>query len=283
MGNRFRTRTGLTVTGRSIREFDSLPDRIRHSRQSDQRAVVVVEGPSDQRLLDRVTEKQWALYPAGTRDKVIAVVERTIELGVSRLAGLIDRDFDNAARASTSRGLPVVSFDEADLEAALINEDWFDGLVLELSSPIKLAINGGVESLRESAIKMATLVGLVRRENALHSWGINFDDVEIHQRIDARTLTLKVQGFSSVACRCSGGSVSESEIRRVLATEITYPPPAGSFRGKDALALVQVALKRIYGEKRIENADILPAMLRLSVDKKLLDMVPFPQLAVLLA
>lgn len=260
----------------SLRNYDSVADRIRHSRQSDKRSVVVVEGPSDQRLLDRLTAKRWAIYPAGTRNVVIDSVERALKLGIDRLAGLIDRDFDDAADSAASKGLPIVSYEEADLEAALMMHDWFDAMILELASPQKLAENGGVAALREAAVKMATQVGAVRRENTLQSWGISFKKLELHKRVSSDSLELNAKGFSSVVARSSG--ISEKVIESLVSTTKTFPPPPGSFRGKDALIVVQVALKRKFATKRIEDSDVLPAMLRLGVDHRLLEITPFPAL-----
>jgi hypothetical protein len=267
----------------SLRDLDYLPDRIRHSRQSDRRGVVIVEGPSDQRLLDRVAGKRWATFPAGTRDQVVVVVAETIELGVLRVSGLIDRDFDDLAEHCSSLGMPVYSFGEADLEAELVRAKYFDDVIAELASPSKLAANGGVEELRRLAITFAMLVGLVRRQNTLQGWGINFRSVELHQRIDTTDMSLKVSGLCAVASNASGGVVSAAELKAVLETEIAYPPEPGAFRGKDALTLVQVALKRKWGEKRIEDWDVLPAMLRISVSEEILSYAPFVSIEELVA
>lgn len=268
---------------RSLQEFDSLPDRIRHSRQSDRRPIVVVEGPSDKRLLDRIIRKEWAVFPAGTRDLVAITVESTLALGVTLLAGLIDRDFDGLADDCRTRQLPVVSYEEADLEAALICGSWFDEMVSELASPVKLNAHGGVEAVRKSAITLATMVGFVRRENASQGWGINFDAIELHRRVDTSSMTLKVSGFCAVACRLSNTEVTDAEIKTILTSDFDYPPPPGSFRGKDALILVQLVLKQKIGSTRIEDKDVLPAMLRLTARDELLGVSPFPELLRLLS
>lgn len=262
----------------SLREYDRLPDRIRHSRQSDQRGVVVVEGPSDKRLLDRISEKRWATFPAGTRDEVVATVSGALELGVAKVVGLIDRDFDDLADSLSDTDLPIVTFDEADLEAALIRGEYFDHLVSEIASSKKVASNGGISELRRLAITFATLIGSIRRQNAIHGWGINFDSVELHQRVDSSTLSLKSSGFCAVVSRVSGGAISPAKVKEILDTVAPYPPEAGNFRGKDALILVQVALKRRWGEMRIENWEVLPAMLRLTVDSRILDSTPFTEI-----
>ncbi|UDM10970.1 hypothetical protein [Clavibacter michiganensis] len=214
---------------------------------------------------------------------MVVVVAQTIELGVVRVAGLIDRDFDDLAERSSREGMPVVSFNEADLEAELVRAEYFDDVIKELASPTKLAANGGVEELRRLAITFAMLVGLVRRQNALRGWGINFNSVELHQRIDTKNLALKLSGFCAVASQASGGTVTASELKAIVETEIAYPPEAGAFRGKDALILVQVALKRKWGDKRIEDWDVLPAMLRVSIDGRILTYAPFVSIEELVA
>lgn len=271
------------MTAVSLRDYDSVSNRIRHSRQSDDRPVLVVEGPSDLRFFERIGTGRWAIYPAGTRNAVATQVEEVISLGVDRVAGLMDRDFDNFVSECVDAGLPVVSFDEADLEACLLNTDCFIDVVQELASAKKLAQRGGVESLRQLAVQLAMLVGAVRTENALHGWGIDFESIDLIRRIDTGSLSLKLDGFSAVASRCAAGDVEVATIRTILETARDAAPDSLRFRGKDALLVVQLALKRHYGDMRIEDEAVLPAMVRLRADSRLLELAPFVELDRILA
>jgi hypothetical protein len=124
----------------SIRELDSLPDRIKLHRQADRRGILVVEGPSDERFIQRLLPQRWALFPAGSRNIVISTLQDIEELRVDRVAGLVDQDFDGVAQAARDRDLPIYWYENADLEAFLFLSPALENVLAELASEKKLVV-----------------------------------------------------------------------------------------------------------------------------------------------
>jgi hypothetical protein len=261
----------------SLKAYDSVGDRIRQHRQADRRGVLVVEGPSDKRLIDRLTGARWAIFPAGSRDRVAPAVGRAHEIGVSRVAGLIDRDFDNYLDDVDVDS--IFSWIEADLEAVLVRGPWFERLLQELGSDDKIDSEGGPETLRPIAIGIAGVVGLVRRGNVEHNWKINFKDLDWIKKVDAGTLQLSLAKFAAAIEGKVDGREHKAVVRALLAdVDPTYDWGPGSFRGKDALEVMKLALKRRYGNTASTDADVLAGALRLHVDESVLNVEPFPDI-----
>lgn len=266
----------------SLAPFDSVGDRIRQHRQADKRSVLVVEGGSDQRLIDRLTGERWVIFPAGSRGRVAPAVFRAQELGVKRIAGLIDRDFDNYFENLNAES--VFSWAEADLEAVLIRGPWFENLLQEMGSDDKIDAAGGAATLRPIAIGIAGVVGKTRRANAQYGWGIDFKTFEWIKKVDAASLTMALAKFGAAIEALVDGKDEKAQLRELLrSADSTNDGGIGSFRGKDALEVMKLALKRKYGNTSSTDAHILAAALRLHVGEKLLQEEPFPAIIECLA
>src|SRR5213592_1693461 len=134
----------------SLRRGDRLADRIRLHRQVDKRPVLVIEGPSDRMLINRLMPSAVALFEAGTRDAVIEVAGGVS--GLDRVGCVLDRDFDDAVAAAEARGLPVFPYDDADLEAMLWWSPALDDVVAEMGSQTKVRRFGGMQAVRDRCV-----------------------------------------------------------------------------------------------------------------------------------
>jgi len=263
----------------SLAKYDRIADRMRQHRQADKRGLLVVEGPSDKRLINRVSNKRWAVFPAGTRNNVASVVRDADALNLSRVAGLIDRDFDSHYDESKSAGLQIFTYEEADLEAVLVRGPWFEGIVDELGSEDKIRDAGGASSLRPIVIGIAGVIGIVRRENARRGWGLDFERLEFEKKVDAKSLQLAVPRLADAIAGKLDDSQSRVLVRELLAdaSDCEDRGPA-SFRGRDALEVVGVAFRRVYGNTPSLSGDTLGGTLRLHASEELFEMAPFPEL-----
>ena len=122
---------------------------------------------------------------------MISTVASTATLGVERVAGLVDQDFDDAALNARDQGLPIFWCGNADLEAFLFTSSALDDLLEELSSEQKLRAYGGIAAIRRRAIAVALEVAALRVVNAVNGWGLPFDDVDMSKKLHRDNLTLK--------------------------------------------------------------------------------------------
>jgi hypothetical protein len=254
---------------RGLRDFDSLPDRIRLHRQADPRSVVVVEGCSDKRLLRTIlSEADAVTFVGGTRATVLDVACSETVAGLDRIVCLVDRDFDDVVAEAIADGQPVVSYDGADLEDMLIGSPAAARLVEELGSAPKLAAFGQqhlLDRAREEAEKVARL----RRANAINQWGLAFDKVDIPSKVDRASLALSVTGLCAALQQTASKNVTRSELEEVVTTgEIPVCRRSGRrlVSGQDQLSVIATALRGLIGSrtKSQSEPEFLAAALRAS-------------------
>jgi hypothetical protein len=247
---------------------------------------LVVEGPSDARLVDRLAPKEWVTFPAGTRNAVVETVREVWKASLPRVAGLVDPDFDDYVYEARREGAPVFFYENADLEAVLILGQSFDTLLGELASAEKLARFGGVEPLRLLAVRAATELAALRRESRDRGWGLPFDSIDTAGKVHTTDLTLKAQPYCQALLDKADTAVDRSEVLSVVLAARENAPDAQSlhlayFRGKDALAVVGVALRRAVGTcvSGVTTIDHLSRLLRLCATQELLQTAPFKEMA----
>jgi hypothetical protein len=265
---------------KSIHELDSLPDRIKLHRQADKRGILIVEGPSDERFIQRLAPGRWALFRAGTRNVVISTVEETVVLSVDRVAGLIDQDFDGITSDIQRRGLPIYWYDNADMEGFLFMTTALDSLVKELSSEQKLNAYGGVHAVREKSILVALEIAALRISNVNDRWGLPFDNIDLSKKIDRNNLSLKRLSYCQALADACQADTNYSALHAAIETRTASGLGASGqlfFSGKDALVVVGVALRGKIGNCTTDTtkADHLGRILRLSAPRELLDLPPF--------
>jgi hypothetical protein len=239
-----------------LRQVDRLADRIRLHRQADQRPTVVVEGVIDERFIDRVMPGQVSTFLAGTRDEVIRTARQLRDLKLDRVGCVVDRDFDNTVAAAEAEDLPLVPYDDADLEAMLWWSRVLRDVIEEIGSAQKLAEFGGIAALSDRCLDIVRPLQRLRRASALNGWGLAFDELDLRRRINPRTLTLGVQSLCDALWHPGLGV--EKSILYEAAEEFpeAYCPATGRplVRGRDAIAALGAALRHVVGNLSYANA-----------------------------
>jgi Protein of unknown function (DUF4435) len=254
-----------------LRQYDRLGDRARLHRQADSRPILIVEGNSDARFLQRVLGKNNAqILVGGTRAPVLEAARDVRRHGLARCACVLDRDFDEEVSVAEAASLPIAAYDGADIEHMLLMTGAFDAMVEELGSTEKLNRFGGVDKLREVAISRARSLAALRRANAMNGWGIDFNSVDLSARLDRRTLELNESGLLDAVFSAAPGSLTRGALQRHSENLVRCPRTGHVLvRGRDALAVVGVSLRKIAGSMtRAESApERLADILRLSADR----------------
>lgn len=257
----------------SLREYDNLADRLKAHRQADARGILMVEGPADRRLLARVSQGRWAIFICGTRSNVKKEMLQAHSLRLERVAGLIDRDFDDYYDSKCSSDSRLFTFETADLEAHLIDGPWFEDLVAEFCSDDKVTALGGVDHVRQLVTDPARRLGIYRRANACQGWGVDFVGLKFVRKVSAQSLVLDVDALiaavrSRVPREHLPGFAEACGDARQPTVETLY-------RGKDALEVLAKGLSRALSSLRGVDGSSLEAALRLSADERLLASAPF--------
>ncbi|MEU1051731.1 hypothetical protein [Streptomyces sp. NPDC005876] len=273
------------TTSPSLRELDRLEDRIRLHRQRDKRPVVIVEGPSDVRILQRAFQgKDIAYFPASTRSVALEAAEKLEAWTQENFACVVDRDFDDVVDDAEQRLRTVHPYENADMEAMLVLSRAGLDLLLEIGSCDKIENLGGAQKVASQLIGILGPITRLRRANAENGWGLAFDAVDLSSKIDKKTMTLKIRSFCN-ALLDNSRNRSElpahdwPELPSLAALtdyaegrqHVTREPvcPRGSepyFRGRDFLLVLGVALCGYCGTKRAQSVtlDNLEGALRLA-------------------
>ena len=219
-------------------------------------------------------------FICGTRNNVKEVLSRTREIAVDRVAGLIDRDFDDYYEMECSSDPLMFTFSGADLEAHLIEGPWFEDLLEEIGSIEKVQALGGMYRVREMVTYPARCVGILRRGNAVHGWGVDFVKIDFLRKVNSQTLELDVEGLkSSVRGRLNGEHADTfAEVCRALGSV----GDEDLYRGKDALGVLSKGLARAIATTRGVEPASMGVALRLSADERLLASTPFDDICMAL-
>lgn len=262
----------------SLQDFDDVAGRIRLHSQADARPFVVVEGFSDRSVCLEVWGEAVVVFRAGPKPQVLRVAGDLRRQACANGVALVDRDVDSCGATCPHAGpVPVVHYDSGDLEAMLLLTPALDRLLEALASGDKLSAFGGTAEVRRLAVEVGASLARLRRYNEEHNLGVAFDRVDLTSKIDPAALTLRAQ---PLAAALSGELLTQATALRSLQTEVEFRCPDSSlpdFRGRDALAVVAVALRRRIGSLRHETAhpDHLERVLVLAATRPQLERTPW--------
>ncbi|RQX10847.1 hypothetical protein DDE19_31640 [Micromonospora ureilytica] len=255
----------------SMRSLDRLADRIRQHRQADKRPVLVVEGPSDKRVLDEILPSSFPTFPAGNRSAALSTAKQLKNWGFDSFYCVVDRDFDSEVAVVEAAGIPVHPYENADLEAMLAQTDGLRRLVEELGSNDKLRRIGGLPALRQILQEIVVPLGRLRAANSQRSWGLPFDDVDLASKIGHKDLSFNLQGYCAALSQRRGGRPSATTLIRIAqgldrsTSEATCPRgSAPYYRGKDLMVALGVGLRSLAGtsDKALTDGEHLARILR---------------------
>ena len=247
--------------GSSIREMDCLADRIRLNRQADRRQVIIVEGPSDKRLLERAfPDQDFAYFPAGTRNVALDASKHLAEWNKDYFVCVVDRDFDDAVAEASAACPTIHAYENADVEAMLSVSRAGVDLLLEMGSVGKIDARGGACAVISHLYEILEPISRLRRANVENNWRLAFDAVDLASKIEKRSMTFRLQPYCMALDRESpnspGAAVIESYATGKSALDSEPSCPRGSspyFRGRDFLAILGAALCGFCGTKRAQS------------------------------
>src|SRR5581483_10422446 len=164
---------------RSIDHVRDLLDRLRLDRAARSQGAVIVEGPTDERLLSVILGRpELSFFPIVGRSNVRRSAE---ELNRAYLPGVVcvaDSDFDDMAEKMSTIWFLVFT-DNADLTTMLFLTPPLDRFLGEWARPEKLDQLGGSTGLRTLILRSLEELSALRRENAVRKLGIPFRSIDV--------------------------------------------------------------------------------------------------------
>jgi hypothetical protein len=171
----------------------------------------------------------------------------------------------------------LVFYDDADVEAMLVESQALTRMLGEWASEGKLAEFGGVEAVRRWARESTGPLTVLRAINARDGLGIPFDRIEMQDLFDKRTGKLRTASLIGKLAELS--QVSHAELQEKLDGERPICPQTSRplSRGRDLLAVISALLRQLIGSlsKQQTAGGLVERSLRLALRPGDLDETPF--------
>jgi len=247
----------MVVSSSTLQSYDAPLDRIRLHREGDSRVIVLTEGAPDRTVLRKLLPSHVQIFPLGTRPVVLDVLRTVLAEGLGPAVAVVDRDFDEAVQIQINGGMPVVPYDNADLESALWATPILEESLAVIGNLNKISAFGGAEKIRSFIDSLLLPLQRLRAANTAQSLGLRFDTIDLRRRIKPGKLTLNIEGLCD-SLHSRGGNVSRADLIRIARSydcpcEPIYGLPL--FRGKDRLSALGIVMKRRLGDLSHKEAE----------------------------
>ncbi|HET7443160.1 MAG TPA: DUF4435 domain-containing protein [Solirubrobacterales bacterium] len=262
---------------RNLDPVDDLLARLRLDRVARGRGVAITEGPTDSRMLSAALGAHGNnFFSAGGRGNVLRCAEELRNEPLSGVICVADRDFDSGEDHWPGAWW-LVFYDDADIEAMLVESQALTRVLDEWASEGKLARFGGVEAVRRQARESTGPLAVLRAINARDGLGIPFDGIEMQDLFDKKSGELRT---ASLIGKVAGLSkVSHAELQEMLDGAPLICPQTNRplSRGRDLLAAISALLRRSIGSlsKQQTAGGLVEKSLRLAIRPGDLDGTPF--------
>jgi hypothetical protein len=204
---------------------------------------LIVEGPDDYLVL-RDHLPGTSFFPADGKANAIRVAKDIVSWDLSRnMTLVVDHDFDGLESIAeiAHEAHPYLG---RDLEWMLITLGVLSTVLESQGSFAKLAAAGGPSQVISIIVDACQPVTRLRALNALHGWGLAFDEVDLAKKIDKTSLVLDLAGYCNALL-----SKSECDLAvDVLISAASAPSEDGlGHRGKDVATWAGASLRKIVG------------------------------------
>lgn len=233
--------------------------------------VLVVEGITDSRLYSKFCDRDRVRTIVGhSKDNVRRAVD---ECWRSRrcdsIVGIVDADLDRFV--GKVRTPPVFQTDKRDLEMMLLSSPALDYVLAEYSDPDALdTFESRYGPVLEAVVSASYPIGLLMYVSQKYRLNLSFRDLDFERFINHRTLEIDLKALvDEVIYATANCHVGRSEVIKYLKNELAFVgSPLDIARGHDAVEVLLIALKNIFGSFNCKNLreGELSGSLRLAFD-----------------
>ena len=233
-------------------DSDDLFAQIRMNSQLDPRLVLIVEGDSDIRSLERHTDSEhWTVVPGLGKRRVLETMQKLQDKGFNTTLALVDRDFDNlSGEKIPGNVVRTWLYDrEADLllQANLIDH-YIESTKHRDESNLEDHTAGNTGNIRSLIVQGAALIGRVRWSSVRDDFGLALSSFPVG-RLMNQSFTFSLDDVITLAidktdeCQVSLETVLDSCAQRLDATDEDL------CSGHDLIAILAVSSKWWAGQR----------------------------------
>lgn len=234
-------------------------------------AVILVEGVTDRRLYGKMVDpEECEIIVCHSKDNVrLASRELYYKRKDRKLIGIMDADMDRLRENVPSP--PLFLTDTRDAEMMMISSCSFEEVLWEYGEEDK--IESFVKThgdIRDAVLDASYPLGLLMYVSSENDLGLSFKDLDYSRFVDPVNLKTDIRNMvDEVTYNSHSPSTNRKHIRNLLVKEMEFEyDPWIVCRGHDAVAIVLIGLKKIFGGYNSRNMKCgeLGGALRLAFD-----------------
>ena len=250
---------------------DSIANEIRMSRSQYKGAFLLVEGSTDARLFERLTNEKCQVRFSNGKDNAIKVIEILEKSNFSGVLAIVDADFwiiNNVNSPSSN----ILTTDGHDLETMLIFSNALDKVLAEFGANDLL--KNLKKHVRDILIKFALPIGLLRLLSAPSRMNLqlNFKKLQYSNFLDFKKMSVDVKQMVTEIVLNSKTSAIDANY---LYSEIMIMLKQGNSpvkhicSGDDLIEILNCGLTKVFGSSHSRNLDphSLRSILRIAYDR----------------
>lgn len=240
----------------SLREIDPVEDllaRLRLDREAREAGAVIVEGPTDERILARTLRlNRRALFPSAGRVNLLRCASALQQNPLEGVICVGDRDFDSAC-TDWSDCWFLVFYDNADVEAMAVDSPALDRMLEEWASQRKLERVGGSAGVRQLLFERTRPLSKLRAASARDGLGLKFDSFALEDVLEKRTAEVKINALLG---RLATPHIPRERLETILGQDEPRCPDTERplARGRDLLAFLSTMLRQLVGSLSRQQA-----------------------------
>ena len=244
---------------------------VRLLRQLHKGTILLVEGQTDDRVLDRFVNPAECEIEIGFGKKnVIEALDRLEDEGFPGVVAVVDADFDRVLNIKYGlEGLCVT--DHHDLDLVIFASTALDRFVAERADAdlFEKELGSKVNLLRDRIIEAALPFSYARLASERRGLNLYFGDFEHENYVDDATLSVDLEAMANDLIARSKTTCAKEQLTKFINGEKASPPDKYDVtNGHDVAAILGIALRKWIGNRRKQQtwASEVEAGLRLAFD-----------------
>jgi hypothetical protein len=240
-------------------------------RQVDKRAILLVEGNTDARVLEHfIDPKACDVEIAFGKRNVLTALDLLEEDAFSGLIGLVDADFDRLLGVTYSVE-NVCLTDHHDLDLTIFASSALGRYVGEHADPdrFEASYDSNLQVLRTAIARSSLPLAICRFVSERDGLRLYFKDLRHEDYVSADDLSVDLNGLVAGIIDRSSTRCTVDQLLRLVAAEGTKNHDTLQLtNGHDVAAFLGIAFRKMLGKKRQQQtwASEIESGLRLALD-----------------
>lgn len=238
---------------------------VKMTRTVQKGAVVIVEGPSDEKFWRPRCQGGCSIVDGEGKGKVVEAIELLDQQDAKGVLGIVDADYDRLEEEEP-RSENLVMLDTHDLECLLCRSSALNMVLAEFAVPSKienLEAEEGVD-VRTALLSRTLVFGKLRWAIVRFGLTVGADPVRIHGFVHEDSWRVDSEGLYDEVARILG-RYSASNLKDYVA-RLPDADPWETTRGHDMIGVLRIGLRQVLGEGRRNVSDEqITRVLRVSI------------------